>query len=63
MVELRESVHKVLDVDSLCNSVFEGLKSNHSDLGWITSRAILFTKNSGLIDINVKVGQGFPGAI
>ncbi len=29
MVELPESVHKVLDVDALCNSVFEGLESNH----------------------------------
>ncbi len=57
MVELPKSVQKVLDVDALCDSVFEGLESNQSDLGWLISRTILSTKNSGLIRINAKVGS------
>ncbi len=58
IVKIPEPVHKVLDVDALCNSVFEGLASNHSDVGWLTSRTILSMKNSRLIDINAKVGAG-----
>ncbi len=44
MVELPESEQNVLDVDALCNSVFESLESNHSDASWLISRAILSTK-------------------
>ncbi len=39
MVELPESVKKVLDVDTLCSTVFDGVESNNSDVSWLTSRA------------------------
>ncbi len=38
MVELPESVQKVLD------TVFHGLASNYSDVSWLISRSILSTK-------------------
>ncbi len=62
MVELPESVQKVLYIDTLCSTVFDGLESNYSDLSWLTPRAILSTKNSRLIEINSKVGSRFPGS-
>ncbi len=46
MVELLESVQKVLDIDALCSTVFDGLESNYSDASGLTSRAILSTKHS-----------------
>ncbi len=55
-------MHKVLHTDGFRTSVFEGLKSNQSDAGWFTLRAILSTKNSRLIEINTKVGSMFPGS-
>ncbi len=54
MVELPESVQKVLDIDTLCSTVFDGLESNFSGVSWLTSRAILSTKNSRLIEITPK---------
>ncbi len=62
MVELPESVQKVLDVDTLCRTVFDGLESNYSNESWLTSRAILSAKNSRLIGINARVGSRFPGS-
>ncbi len=32
IVELSESVQKVLDIDTLCSTVFDGLESNYSDV-------------------------------
>ncbi len=52
MVQLPESVHKVLDVDALCTSFFNGLEWYHTDVSWLNSRAILSTKTSKLIEIN-----------
>ncbi len=52
MLELPESVHKVVDLDIPCTSVFEVLKSNHPEVCWLTSRAILHKKISRLIAIN-----------
>ncbi len=62
MLELPESLQKLLDIDTLCSTVFDGLESNYSDVRWLTSRAILSTKYSRLIDINTKVGSRFPGS-
>ncbi len=45
MVEIPESVQKVLDIDTLRSTVFDGLDSNYSDVSWLTSRAILSYKN------------------
>ncbi len=41
MVELPESLQKVLDIHDLCSTVFDGLESSNS-------RAILTTKTSSL---------------
>ncbi len=62
MVELPESVQKVPDIDTLCSMVFEGLDSNYSDVSWLTSRAILSTNKSRLIEMNAKVGSRFSGS-
>ncbi len=62
ILELFESMQKVLDIDTLCNMVFDGLQSNYSSVSWLTSRAILSPKHSRLIDIIVKVGSRFPGS-
>ncbi len=49
MVEHPQSVQKVVDIENLCRTVFDGLESNYCDVSRFTSRAILFTKNSRLI--------------
>ncbi len=33
-------MQKVLDIDTLCSTVFDGLESNYSDVSWLASRAI-----------------------
>ncbi len=62
MVELPESVQKVLDIDALCGTVSDRIESNYSDLSWLTSRAVLSTINSRLKEIQAKVGSRFPGS-
>ncbi len=62
MVELPESVPKVLDIDTLCSKVFDGLESNYSNVSWLTSRAILSTKKlEAYTNKTPKSAQGFQG--
>ncbi len=39
MVELPESVQRVLDIDTLCSTVFDGLESNYCDVSWLTFKS------------------------
>ncbi len=61
MVELPESVQKVLDIDTLCSTVYDGLESNYSDVSWLTSRASVH-ENPRLIEINAKFVSRSPGS-
>ena len=45
----------------LCNSVFKGINENRDNTEWLTSRAVLVTKNVKLNDINEMVGSRIPG--
>ncbi len=62
LVELPESMQNVLGIDTLWSTVFDGFQSNYSDVSWLSSRAILFTKNSRLIEINAKFGSRSRGS-
>ncbi len=44
MMEHTESLYKVLYIDALYASFFELLESNHSDVGWLISKAVLYEK-------------------
>ncbi len=57
-MELPESVKKVLDIDTLCSTGFDGLESNYSEVSWLTSKAILSAKTSRLIEITPKSAHG-----
>ncbi len=46
MVKMPESVHKVLDIDTLCSAVFHGLELNSFYVNRLTTRAILSAKIS-----------------
>ena len=48
-------------LSELCNSVFEGIEENWDNTEWLTSRAILVTKNAELNGINEMVGSRIPG--
>ncbi len=50
-------------LSELCSSVFESIEEHWNDTDWLTSRAVLVTKNVKLGDINEMVGSRIPGEI
>ena len=61
MIELPSSVNMEQDAASLALSVFEGIEDNYADAEWVTSRAILATKNARLDLLNGIIGSKIPG--
>ncbi len=50
LVALSDSVQNLQDLDTLCSTELDGLESNYSVVSWLTSKAILSTKNSRLLE-------------
>ena len=62
-VQLPSYVNTSGTLSELCSSVSQDIEQHWSDLDWLTSRAVLVTKNVKFEEINEMVGSRIPGEL